>query len=105
MECGERKNNCIKGESNPRRIDAARRLVATIQVTTTPLMLEIDIVISSHQRSRASSGELIMLGHVSTLLIIYAGKGLDIDVSIGKSFQTLARTVTPSRLSPVRAVL
>ena len=29
---------CIKGESNPRRVDVALRLVATTQVTTTPLM-------------------------------------------------------------------
>ena len=38
-EMNKKENICIKRESNPRRVDAARRLVATTQVTTTPLML------------------------------------------------------------------
>ena len=37
-EC-QKKKICIKRESNPRRVDAARHSVATTQVTTTPLML------------------------------------------------------------------
>ena len=40
-DSGEGKNNCIKRESNPRRIESSACVVATIQVTTTPLMLAI----------------------------------------------------------------
>ena len=48
-----------------------------------------------------------MIGHVSTLLMIYAGRNLDQYMSIAKFTPTsLARTVmTSSRFSPVRAVL
>jgi len=49
----------------------------------------------------------MMLGHVSTLLIIYAGRNLDGYISITTFVPTsLARTVmTALRLSPVRVVL
>ena len=56
-----RKKPCIKRESNPRRVDAARHLVATTQVTTTPLMPVCSCRMFRHRLRSAARTQILTI--------------------------------------------